>query len=954
MLRTLCCLPLFLVCAVTTVAAEPPRAIDPRLKIELFAESPQIVTPTGITVLDDGRVLVIESHTHFRPDGYTGPPADRIQLMKDTDGDGRADEVSTFFEGTQATMNLAVYRDGSVFVATRNEVFRLFDTDHDGRSDRRQQLVKLETPGNYPHNGLSGFAFDFAGKVYFGFGENLGAPYKLTGSDGVTLSGGGEGGNIYRCQPDGSELQHVATGFWNPFHLCFDAFGRLFAVDNDPDWRPPCRLLHIVDGGDYGYRFRLGRRGTHPFTAWFGELPGTLPMVAGTGEAPCAVIAYESDQLPDDYRGDLLVTSWGLHAIERYRLKRHGATFKSVAEPVIKGDDQFRPVGLALAPDGSLFVSDWVDRSYQLHGKGRVWRISSVNEPSVPRLSEPRRALASHHRPLSEHAARKLARDPDGLDYLARQAAEHPDARVRAVAIQALGAVDAKHPAISRAYCEDDSIDVVLVAMQHAAARDPRPGSSRRRGAVADTRFRDAVDAARWRPSTGKNQHPGGDLVFPMSDDPFVRQAVRQAALRSGLVDRILREGLPVDGKLPSAEVAVLLRQSGVPDARRLIPQLLAAPDESTRFVAIQWIGEEQLLQYAPLLSASLKSSQLSGWLFDACLAALELLKQPGSGAKFEAEREQLLAELVKSSETANATKALALTRLRQLGFNGTRKQDRTLLPPAELRQLLSANAADVASAAVRLVRESQIPERQAWLREIIQDEGRDENLRAEAVLGMSAADGESRSLLIELAAGAEAILREEALRSLQGVSLTSAEVQRLEPRRDSDLVKRLITPGWKPDKRPEIAAAAAWQSWLGGGSAQRGARLFYHPQGPKCYACHDAEGGPVEVGPTLTTARDMSFEKLLTSVLAPSQEIAPRFGPVSVVTSYGKVVTGILISERGDTQTYVDAQGNRHYIRHVDIVERHPHDKSIMPDGLLDRLTDQEVRDLFAFLRGR
>ena len=222
----------------------------------------------------------------------------------------------------------------------------------------------------------------------FGFGENLGADYKLIGSDGKSLAGGGEGGNIYCCDPDGKNVRRVATGFWNPFHLCFDAFGRLFAVDNDPDSRPPCRLLHIVEGGDYGYRFRNGRKGVHPFTAWNGELPGTLPMVAGTGEAPSAVLAYESDNLPEDYRGDLLVTSWGDHRLERYRLRPRGASFSAEMTPVLRGDENFRPVGLALAPDGSLYFSDWVDKSYNLHGKGRVWRLSAKNPPKPNRPNE--------------------------------------------------------------------------------------------------------------------------------------------------------------------------------------------------------------------------------------------------------------------------------------------------------------------------------------------------------------------------------------------------------------------------------------------------------------------------------------------------------------------------------------------------------------------------------------
>ena len=232
-------------------------------------------------------------------------------MFEDRDHDGKPECTGTFFEGTRMTMNLGVAGDESVFVATRSALYRLWDRDGDGKADGIKPgslpapFVRLDTPGDYPHNGLSGFAFDFADNVYFGLGENLGADYRLIGSDGVTLSGGGEGGNIYRCRPDGSKLERVATGFWNPFHMTFDVFGRLFAVDNDPDSRPPCRLLHIVQGGDYGYRFRNGRKGVHPFTAWNGELPGTLGMVAGTGEAPSGVVEYDRDHLPEDYRGTL-------------------------------------------------------------------------------------------------------------------------------------------------------------------------------------------------------------------------------------------------------------------------------------------------------------------------------------------------------------------------------------------------------------------------------------------------------------------------------------------------------------------------------------------------------------------------------------------------------------------------------------------------------------------------
>ncbi len=134
-------------------------------------------------------------------------------------------------------------------------------------------------------------------------GENLGAKYTLIGADGVKFSGQGDGGHIFHCSADGKKLRKVATGFWNPFGICRDIYGRTFCVDNDPDEAPPCRMVHVVEGGDYGFRFCYGRSGKHPFQSWHGTLPGTLPMMTGVGEAPCEILSYESDGLPAEYRG---------------------------------------------------------------------------------------------------------------------------------------------------------------------------------------------------------------------------------------------------------------------------------------------------------------------------------------------------------------------------------------------------------------------------------------------------------------------------------------------------------------------------------------------------------------------------------------------------------------------------------------------------------------------------
>ena len=97
-----------------------------------------------------GRLLVVESHTHFRPAKYNGPKFDRIRMLEDTDGDGKADKFTTFFEGTTHTMDLAVHPDGSVYVATRNEILRLRDTEGDGKADEKTRIAFLDTEGQLP------------------------------------------------------------------------------------------------------------------------------------------------------------------------------------------------------------------------------------------------------------------------------------------------------------------------------------------------------------------------------------------------------------------------------------------------------------------------------------------------------------------------------------------------------------------------------------------------------------------------------------------------------------------------------------------------------------------------------------------------------------------------------------------------------------------------------------
>ncbi len=284
---------LMVLCLAKATVAGEPRVLLPGTRLELVASEPGIVTPVGMAFDHKGRLLVIESHTHKRPEEYEGPEGDRVLLFEDSTGDGQLDKRSVFAEGFQQAMNLLPGTSGEVYLVTRRSVDLLIDEDEDGQMDKHRPVLRLETEVNYPHNALSGIAHDGQGGLLIGMGENFGAEYRLIGTDGSEYRDRGGVGTIFRSTREGKKLKRYCHGFWNPFAICNSPRGSVFMVDNDPDSSPPCRLIHAVESGDYGYRYEYTRAGTHPLQAWDGELPGTLPMLGGTGKhrAPSCRIA---------------------------------------------------------------------------------------------------------------------------------------------------------------------------------------------------------------------------------------------------------------------------------------------------------------------------------------------------------------------------------------------------------------------------------------------------------------------------------------------------------------------------------------------------------------------------------------------------------------------------------------------------------------------------------------
>jgi putative membrane-bound dehydrogenase-like protein len=914
--------------ACMTDEPERPRVLDERLEINLIARDPELVTPVGLVVDDAGRVIVIESHTHFRPEDYDGPPADRIRQFTDKDGDGTFEDVLTIFEGSKFTMQLALEHDGSLVVAARGSVFRL-RRDEGGRVTAREELLRLETPQEYPHNGLSGLAVDLDGSIYVGMGENMGIAYTLRAAkDGATFQGGGEGGNVFRINRDGSGLERFATGFWNPFALALDAYGRLFTVDNDPDSSPPCRFIHVVKHGDYGYRFRNGRKGLHPFTSWNGQLAGTLPMASGTGEAPSGLVVYDSISLPEDFRGTLLATSWGDHDIERFRAEPMGATLPATRDVVVQGGKNFRPVGIAVAPDGSLFITDWVDRSYTIHRQGRLWRIHTRDASKILTTD----SIYSNDNRRRERAARRLAETERGRGELRTIALDRTQPPVaRALAIRMLLAVGDRDPSL-RALLDESDTTLRALAVRafprdwldlDALAADGQPAEVR------------AEALRRWEAARGS----ASPLAALSGRDPFLSQAAIVALGRASSTQELLALAPDRNQPLPVRLASlVLLRERNEPRSTSVLTQTLDDPDPDIRLLSLQWVAERELAEMRPNLANAMTAGPIDTRLFAAYVVALGRLDRDPKVLDLELPSQPISAKLALDESLPPAVRAMALRSV---------TPDNKAVATSALLDLLSASAPELRLEVTRLLALRGGEEAESALAAIAADPAAPEPLRAEAIAALASNAAKHKPLLINLLGDPSATLRRQAARSLRGVELSSEELGMIEKAGVGPILDPLAS-GRDPDPKADPASFLATT-----GDSAEGERVFFHPRGPACFKCHQVDRRGARIGPDLTRLHESATaERLLDSIMNPSHEIAPQFVTWQIAMKDGTVYSVMQFDDRGDDAMYVDNQGEKRILKMKEIETRAASNVSIMPENLPDLMTRQELRDLIAYLR--
>ena len=399
----------------------------------------------------------------------------------------------------------------------------------------------------------------------------------------------------------------------------------------------------------------------------------------------------------------------------------------------------------------------------------------------------------------------------------------------------------------------------------------------------------------------------------------------------------------------------LILRESDRPDARRVLPGFLSDPDPDIRFAAIEWVGEQRLLEFRSTLQAGLATAAETRKLFEATLAAIERLDGKTRGLREEVAGEEYVIALLKDPRTPAPILQHALRMLRG---------DHPALTMDRLKRLL-ANASDsVRIEAVRSLSQSTNLRRFDVLAELAENPAASVALRAEAIVGLADLAAAKRDRLLALASGEKAALRNEALRSLRGASLSDAERSKVEASCQGDpgsLELVAFLKNGSVASHPTFdrtatsdAIVSAWLARLNGpADAAAGERVFFHTKGPGCYRCHQYDGRGSRAGPDLTNlAAGNDRRRLVESIVLPSKEIAPQFVAYTVARADGTIFNGILLEQSPEGELiFADAQGGRIAVKAADIAERKPQTVSIMPEDLPRTMTTQEMRDLVAFL---
>ena len=365
-------------------------------EIRLFASEPEVVNPVAMSWDDRGRLWVVELYEYPLGAKPGAKPRDRIKILEDTDGDGRADKVHIWADGLNLATGI-VLGQGGAYVGQAPDLLFLRDTDGDDRADTRE-VVKTGFGLEDRHELLNGFTWGPDGQLYMTHGVFTRSSVRNPGAAGgeapVLLTAG-----VARMHPQTKRFEVYAEGTSNPWGVDFDAAGNAYVSACVIE-----HLFHLVPGGIYD------RQAGSPPNPYAYESLHSINDHKHHMAAYAGIQVYQGDLFPAENEGTILQGNIHDNAIHQDRLTPNGSSFTGsrFRDLVRANDGWFMPVSIQVGPDGAVWIMDWYDRypCYQNANAdpagvdrelGRIWRVVYTGKEKgkpVPSRPDPKMDLA--------------------------------------------------------------------------------------------------------------------------------------------------------------------------------------------------------------------------------------------------------------------------------------------------------------------------------------------------------------------------------------------------------------------------------------------------------------------------------------------------------------------------------------------------------------------------------
>jgi putative heme-binding domain-containing protein len=361
---------------------------------------------------------------------------ERLHRVRDTDGDGLADESQVMKEGfnEDPTWDVAggvMYHEGDIIFGIPPGVYRLRDTNGDGAIDQQVTIAEgFNTHPAFGGHGVSGVMQGPDGRLYWEVGD---IGFNVTDKSGRRWAAPSQGG-VFRSEMDGSNFEVFAQGIRNLQEFSFDERGNLISVDNDGDHQGEAeRVVYIPYGSDSGWRsnWQYGKY-TDPknnrYNVWMaeqvfkprhaGQAAHIVPPIANWHAGPSGMAYNPGTALSDEWKNHFFVTSFPGAASNAYiygfTLKEDGAGFAMGPErALLRG---ILAVGIRFGPEGALYITDWIT-GWDSKNNGRLWKLDAPAVAGSPVRKEVQTLL-------NENFANRSAADVAAL-------LRHADMRVR-------------------------------------------------------------------------------------------------------------------------------------------------------------------------------------------------------------------------------------------------------------------------------------------------------------------------------------------------------------------------------------------------------------------------------------------------------------------------------------------------------------------------------------------